>query len=68
MAGEIEYAKCDICGGEPQPVTRKYYRYPVQCDCCNSKESNHFEIIRHCNKCEPKPPRTVTMSLQPLKE
>lgn len=31
--GDIEFAKCDVCGQEA-PVSRKYYYYDVKCDCC----------------------------------
>jgi len=58
MSEEIEYGTCDICGKD-RPLSRKYYKYDIKCDCCNDKDDDHFEIVRHCNKCEPKPPRTI---------
>lgn len=50
--GEIEVGRCDICG-EVKPLRRKYYHYDIKCDCHSPK---HFEIVMHCNNCEPRPP------------
>ena len=52
MGGDIEFGWCDYCG-ESGPINRKYYKYGVKCE-CHSPE--HFEIVHHCNKCEPKDP------------
>lgn len=65
MSGEIEYGTCDMCKKEAH-INRKYYRYDIKCDCCNSKDKPHFEIVRYCNECEPKPPRKVNVSLEPI--
>ena len=65
--GDVEYDKCDICGVEGI-LSRKYYRYPIKCDCCNSKNDPHFEIVRYCKNCEPKPPRRVSVVMNPLTE
>lgn len=65
--GDIEFAKCDVCGQEAH-VSRKYYYYDIKCDCCNSKDSPHFEIVRYCEKCKPKPPRTISLLLKPIDE
>lgn len=65
--GDCEFSKCDVCGQDAH-VDRKYYYYDVKCDCCNSKDSPHFEIVRHCVKCEPKPPRRISLSLKPIEE
>lgn len=50
--GEIEFGKCEICGKEKQ-LRRTYYHYAIRCQC---HSPNHFELVRHCNDCEPKPP------------
>lgn len=63
--GAQEFSKCDICE-QDAIVDRKYYYYDVKCDCCNSKNDPHFEIVRYCVKCEPKPPRTITVFLKPI--
>lgn len=47
--GEIEWGKCEYCGTEGR-LNRTYFRYDIKCECCNN---NHFEIIWHCDKCEP---------------
>lgn len=69
MSGDIEYGRCEICG-ESASLTRKYYHYDIKCDC---HHPNHFELVRHCSKCTPKPPfqTKVTFlksSLQPIEE
>lgn len=61
---ESEYGMCDICGIDTN-VSRKYYHYPIICDCCSTQ---HFEIVRHCSKCEPKPPKSIRVVLKPIKE
>lgn len=63
--GESEFGKCSMCEQDAH-VGRKYYYYDVKCDCCNSKDSPHFEIVYHCVKCEPKPPRIISLSLKPI--
>lgn len=67
MAGEVEFGKCDICKTEA-PLQRKYYRYPVKCECCNSAESDHFEIVCYCKNCTPKPPYRIKLTLKPREE
>lgn len=52
---DMEYGKCDICG-QMGSLARKYYRYNIKCECCNNK---HFELVRYCVMCEPKPPREI---------
>jgi hypothetical protein len=53
MGGDMEYGTCEYCGNEG-PVGRQYFNYDIDCDCCRGKE--HFEIVWHCDKCEPKDP------------
>ena len=65
--GDIEYGPCDICK-KNTPLTRKYYRYDLKCNCCNRAEDNHFEIVRFCANCQPKPPLTVKAYLDPLED
>lgn len=62
--GDIEKDKCVSCG-KVKAVQRKYYRYPINCKCCNG---NHFEIVRHCNDCKPKAPIHVQAIVEPLKD
>lgn len=68
MSGDIESGTCDICKAESVPVSRKYYYYDIECDCCNSKEDDHFEIVFYCKDCKPKPPSQVTCVLSPLED
>lgn len=63
--GDIEFGSCDVCKTETS-LMRKYFYYNVQCDCCNDKEDNHFEIVRHCSSCEPTPPKTIKIWLNPI--
>jgi hypothetical protein len=50
--GEIEWGKCEICDNKGQ-LHRKYYMYGIKCECCSNE---HFEIVWHCENCEPKDP------------
>ncbi len=59
MAGEIEWGKCDYCGYEGH-INRKYFRYEIKCEC---HSPNHFELVYHCNDCEPKEPSTTRIFL-----
>ncbi len=67
MSGEVEYGKCDICGKESS-LSRKYYRYDIKCDCCNGIKDDHFEIVRYCSECKPKPPRVAKVIMTPNNE
>lgn len=60
--GEIEYGVCDVCGCQDQ-LERTYYYYGIKCD-CHSPE--HFEIMRTCPRCEPKPPKRTKVEIRPL--
>ena len=62
--GDVEVNKCDICQFV-YPVQRKYYRYPVICECCNGKDDHHFEIVRYCDECEPLPPKRISVVIKP---
>lgn len=64
MSGEQENGTCPYCNIH-LPLNRKYYKYDIKCDCCNSKEDDHFEIILHCNTCKPTPPKRIIVSMQP---
>lgn len=58
MSGDIEIGTCFKCSAKGA-VNRKYYYYPIKCDCCGFKEDNHFEIVFHCSKCNPEPPKEI---------
>lgn len=57
MAGEIESGKCDYCGKEG-PINRKYFHYPIKCECHSPQ---HFELVFHCNDCFPIEPETTKL-------
>jgi len=57
MSGCVEYGICDVCGKETT-LSRKYFRYDVNCEC---HSPNHFEIVWHCNECEPIEPKITEM-------
>jgi len=59
---EIESGICEICGNEG-PLLRTYFYYGIKCD-CHSPE--HFELIRHCQDCVPKPPNMTTVYMKPV--
>lgn len=63
--GDQEISQCDICSKEAV-VERKYYYYPIACNCCNDAKDNHFEIVRFCNNCTSKPPRVITCQISPI--
>ena len=64
MSGEIEVGKCEICGRENVQLTRKYYRYEIECEC---HSPHHFELVRHCAACQPYPPRYIKVQLDGFK-
>lgn len=66
MGGESEVGKCECCGTNNVPLERKYFKYPVKCECHSPK---HFEFIRHCKDCIPKEPEytKVTIKTEELK-
>jgi len=47
-------------------LNRKYYKYDIKCNCCNGEFDNHFEIIKYCNNCEPKPPEKISVNIKPI--
>jgi hypothetical protein len=59
MGGDVEWGTCEYCGKEG-PVDRTYFRYDIDCNCCNN---NHFEIVWHCSKCEPTDPGVKKIEL-----
>lgn len=62
--GDLEFGKCDMCKNDA-PVNRQYYYYDIKCDCCNSRNDDHFEIVRYCKNCTPIPPRQISLSIKP---
>lgn len=60
MSGDIEYGKCECCDKEG-PLQRTYFRYDIKCECHSPQ---HFELVRHCNSCEPKEPATTKVSMK----
>ena len=57
MCGELESGTCDVCKKTDVILTRKYYHYrSIKCEC---HSPNHFELVRHCADCTPKPPETT---------
>ena len=58
-----EYGKCDLCGKEAV-ISRKYYHYRVECECCNG--DRHHHLIRYCVACTPKPPKVITVHGVPV--
>lgn len=65
--GDTEIGTCDICLAMEVPLLRRYYYYPVKCECCNGKDDNHFEIVKHCSTCNPLPPKKVVLVIKPIK-
>lgn len=63
--GEQELDVCSCCG-KKTVVMRKYYHYSVDCDCCNG--DTHFEIVKHCENCTPRPPARarIILDIKPI--
>lgn len=60
---DCESGTCDICNKE-SILDRKYYYYDIKCDCCNNKDSDHFEIVKYCSECIPRPPKKISVFMQ----
>lgn len=56
---KMEYGACDYCGFTG-PVSRKYYKYDIGCDCHSPK---HFEIVYYCRNCKPQEPVSTIIEL-----
>ena len=63
MSSSIEYGTCSKCNTEA-PLTRKYFHYDINCECCVGNK--HFEIVKTCQHCEPKPPSYIKVVLTPI--
>lgn len=51
-----EWGVCDCCN-KNRALSRKYYYYSVDCDCCRGDK--HFQFVSHCSECTPKEPSRV---------
>ena len=58
---EQELGKCYGCGKEAV-LSRKYFYYSVECGCCGGEK--HFEAVKHCEDCKPRPPTTIRVYLE----
>lgn len=58
--------KCEVCGKEDVTLIRKFFHYDIKCEC---HSPSHFEIVDHCEDCEPAEPlhTKVIMSTKRLK-
>ena len=61
METEVDY--CDICHKKKE-VTRQYYSYNIDCDCCGGMY--HFEVVKTCQDCEPRPPKWIHAKVKPI--
>lgn len=59
MSGEMEWGTCSVCKKDG-PINRTYYHYVIECEC---HSPSHFEIVYHCNECEPVEPRTTKITM-----
>lgn len=55
QCGGSEVSQCDICG-KVTSVARKYYHYPILCDCHGP---THAEMVRYCKDCTPIEPKST---------
>ena len=65
MSDSAETGWCDICN-KYGPVTRTYYYYDIKCECCQTSNGKHFEVVRTCADCAPSPPRKIGIVIAPL--
>ena len=65
MSSEVEMGYCDTCHKYNQ-VQRKYYHYPIDCECCGG--TTHFEIVKHCKDCIPHPPEWIRAQVKPIQK
>lgn len=63
---DIEVNYCDICHKKKQ-IKRKYYYYDINCDCCGSPRG-HFEIVKYCDECIPKPSKRINIIMEPYND
>ncbi len=56
---QLEWGKCQYCDQEG-PINRTYFRYDIKCECHSPQ---HFEIVWHCNDCEPKEPKETKLTI-----
>lgn len=61
--GDIEMGYCDICHKRAE-LQRKYYNYPINCECCGGQY--HFEIVKYCKDCKPIPPHRISAIVKPI--
>ena len=54
--GDMLFGKCEVCGKENVPLSRKYFYYDIACECHSPR---HFVCVGHCKECKPKPPREI---------
>jgi hypothetical protein len=59
MGGDNEWGECQCCGALGA-VNRTYFKYGIKC-LCHSTE--HFQIVWHCDKCEPEDPGVGNIEL-----
>lgn len=67
--GDIELGFCYMCNKRNIPISRKYYYYDIQCECCICTYEDkrvHVECINYCADCEPKPPKKVIFEANPI--
>lgn len=56
---QVESGKCQYCDYEG-PINRTYFRYDINCECHSPQ---HFEIVWHCNNCEPVEPIQTKLTI-----
>ena len=52
---------CDICGKENVNLSKKIYHYPIKCQCHTPL---HFEVVYHCEDCQPVEPELTNISIR----
>ena len=61
---EQEIGTCDVCLLNNTQLSRKYYYYDIECECCVGR---HFTFVRYCRSCEPEEPNETKIHMKTSK-
>ena len=64
MTGDAEYGRCEVCNANNAILSRKYYYYDVDCECCVGK---HFAVCKYCPRCKPAEPEETKIYIKTSK-
>ena len=62
--GDVEIGTCDICMLNNTELSRKYYYYDIECECCVGK---HSAYCKYCKNCSPEEPEETKIYIKTAK-